>query len=375
MSESTADAVIIGAGIVGAACALVLSSHGVRCAVIDAGIVGGGATSAGMGHVCVIDDSEPQFALSSLSVGLWRELRDRLPRGAEFDGCGTLWIAANAAELDAAGRKAERLAARGIRAELLDGASLAQAEPRLRPGLAGGLLMPDDSVVYAPVAARWMLDQAEAAGSRVRLGGSVVSIGPSRVGLENGESISAPWIISATGVWAPQLTPGLPVRPRKGHLAISDRYPGLCRRQLVELAYITHAHGHSDESVSFNLQPRPTGQLLIGSSRQYAGHDPAVEPRVLALVLARAIDFVPALAGVHITRAWTGFRAATPDSLPIIGPHPAQPRLLLATGHEGLGLTNSLGTARLVASHMGLEPAPIDPTPFLASRFRSAIHG
>ena len=67
------------------------------------------------------------------------------------------------------------------------------------------------------------------------------------------------------------------MRARKGHLVITDRYAQLVHHQLLELGYADSAHGDADSSVAFNVQPRPTGQILIGSSRQYKVEDPAVE--------------------------------------------------------------------------------------------------
>ena len=91
-------------------------------------------------------------------------------------------------------------------------------------------------------------------------------------------------------------------------------------------------------------------------------------------MLARAIEYMPALAKLSVIRTWTGFRAATPDKLPLIGACPGRERVYLATGHEGLGITTSLGTARLLADRIaGRQPA-IDPTPYepCQSRFQSA---
>ena len=76
-------------------------------------------------------------------------------------------------------------------------------------------------------------------------------------------------IVNATGSWSPVLTPGLEVKKRKGHLVITDRYPNFLRHQLVELGYLKSAHSLTADSVAFNIQPRKTGQLLIGSSRQF----------------------------------------------------------------------------------------------------------
>ena len=138
--------------------------------------------------------------------------------------------------------------------------------------------------------------------------------------------------------------------------------PGFLRHQVVELGYLKSAHGHDNESVAFNVQPRSTGQVLIGSSRQYdAG------PSLLAPMLRRAFEYMPGLAGLSVIRTWHGFRAATPDSLPIIGPIDGGP--WAATGHEGLGITTSLGTAQLLTDQLLWRPTAIPCEPYLPSRF------
>ena len=91
-------------------------------------------------------------------------------------------------------------------------------------------------------------------------------------------------------------------------------------------------------------------------------------------MLERAIEYLPGLRKLSSLRTWTGFRAATPDKLPLIGPHGEHPRLYLATGHEGLGITTSLGTTKLlVAQIMNREPA-IPVTPYLPARMQEWLH-
>ena len=337
------DVLIVGAGIVGAACAYELAQAGARVEVIDQGIPGGGATAAGIGHLVVLDDDP----LSRLSLELWHALAPALPKAAEFWNCGTLWIAANDAEMEAARAKPG--------AELLDARQLYQAEPHLRPGLAGGAVAKGDAVVYAPVVTRWLLEQARAKLTRA----AVVSL----------DSIRAGAVVCATGALTARLLPALPIKPRKGHLAITDRYPGLVRHQLVELGYMASAHGESTESVAFNVQPRPTGQLLIGSSRQYNVDTTAIDPPILHRMLARAFHLLPVLADCNVIRTWTGFRASTPDKLPLIGR--LRDNLYLATGHEGLGVTTSLGTAKLLAAEVLGRPAPLPAAPYRPERFHA----
>jgi D-hydroxyproline dehydrogenase subunit beta len=233
----------------------------------------------------------------------------------------------------------------------LDAAQLAEAEPNLRAGLAGGLLLPADSVCYAPGAAEYLAQRVVTAGGEILLGHDVVEVSDDGVVCEDGTFLRAGLTVLATGA-AANLTPGIEVRPRKGHLAITDRYPGFVRHQLIELGYLKNAHSTTADSVAFNVQPRMTGQLLIGSSRQFGVEDGSIERPMLARMLARAIEYMPGICDLSTIRTWTGFRAATPDNLPLIGACPGYRRVYLATGHEGLGISTSLATARLLADEI-----------------------
>jgi glycine/D-amino acid oxidase-like deaminating enzyme len=372
-----ADALIVGAGIVGAACAAELAALGMRVEVLDAHGIGSGATAAGMGHIVVMNDSPAEFALSRYARDLWLELAPRLRTRDAFARCGTLWVAADDEEWQAARVMQAAFEAQGVAAQLLDAATLRACEPALAASLAGGLRIEHDSIVYAPTVAEWLLTQSPgAANIGLRLGAAVSSIESDGVTLSNGESISAACVIVANGLGARQLVPSLPLQPKKGHLLITDRYPDLIRHQLLELGYIKSAHHAAGTSVAFNAQPRPTGQLLIGSSRQFDTTDPAVEMSVLAQMLQRAARYLPTLPTLNGIRAWTGFRAASPDGLPLIGPAgDFAPGVWLAVGHEGLGVTTSLATAKLLAAQIMASAAPIPVEAYLPARFaRQVMH-
>jgi D-hydroxyproline dehydrogenase subunit beta len=368
----TCDVLIIGAGIVGAACAHAFSRERMRVELVDASVVGGGATAAGMGHLAVMDDSEALFALTRYSQELWEAMRDDLPAQIEFDTCGSLWVAADDEEMQEVYRKQRFYESRGLPVEVLDSAALAQAEPNLRRGFAGGLRMLSDRVVYPPTAARWLADKAAALGATVTAGVAVTEIAGNTVQLSDGGSISAGVTVNATGAAAAKLTPGFEVRPRKGHLVITDRYPGFVNHQLIELGYLKSVAAAGAESVAFNVQPRRTGQLLIGSSRQYDDASREVNADILAKMVRRALFYMPDLARLSAIRTWTGFRAATPDKLPLIGPVPGSDGLYLATGHEGLGITTAMGTAELLVDEVLARPSRIPREPYFPARFSPA---
>jgi glycine/D-amino acid oxidase-like deaminating enzyme len=364
------DVAVLGAGIVGAACALECVRAGMSVVVIERDTVASGATGAAMGHVVVMDDSPTQFALTTYSQSLWSALASELPASVEYYRPGTIWIAADEDEMAEVRRKLVYYTGHGISCETLDSNALADAEPNLRRPVNGGLLVANDAVLNPLNAAHYLIDQAQKLGARLMTGHAVTGASHGRVQLDNGDGLRAAYIINAAGALASALTPGIPIKKRKGHLILTDRYPGYVNHQLVELGYLKSAHSSTADSVAFNIQPRINGQLLIGSSRQYGAEESGVDAHIIQSMMERAALYMPGLPSLTALRSWAGFRAATPDKLPLIGPT-EDPTLFLATGHEGLGITTSLGTARLLVDHLLARPSEIPIDPYLPSRITS----
>lgn len=361
----SSDVIVIGAGIVGAASAYELAQRGLNVTVLDARL--GGATAAGMGHLVIMDDLLPELMLSHWSVELWHSLAPQFPVDCAYRKTPTLWLANSEAELQAAEEKQHNLSRVGVNCRLVTAKQVAELEPELAAGLAGGLEVLDDGIVYAPFAAEWLLTQNP---EKIHLQKApVVAIEEGGVALATGEYLTAEKIVLANGIHATDFFPELPIEPKKGHLAITDRYPDVrVNHTLVALAYAASTQATSGISVACNIQPRPTGQLFIGSSRQFNTVDPAVEPAVFTRMLKEAVSYFPALAKLNVIRAWTGFRAASPDGIPILGKHPHYHSIYLAVGHEGLGVTTATGSAKLIAAQLLGDHCPIDHTPYLPDR-------
>jgi glycine/D-amino acid oxidase-like deaminating enzyme len=372
------DIVIVGAGIVGAACARACAAGGLKVLVLDRSCIGGGATACGMGHLVVMDDSPAQLALTNYSCRLWRQVAaEGMPASTEYDPCGTLWVAADDEEMGEVQRKKSLCDEHGVAAEVWESAQLERGEPSLRKGLAGALRVTGDGVIYPPTAAAYLLERAKASGAEVKLGVAVKRLLPEGgVELETGQRIGCKIAVNAAGPWAGGLGVTAAVKKRKGHLVITDRYPGYVHHQIVELGYLKSAHSVSADSVAFNIQPRKTGQMLIGSSRQYDAEGTEVDAAILGRMIRRAQEYLPDVHRLQAIRVWTGHRPATADKLPLIGRSVESDRIYLATGHEGLGITTSLGTGQIVADLiLGKTPA-IDPKPFSPARKqKEGVHG
>jgi glycine/D-amino acid oxidase-like deaminating enzyme len=365
----TFDLVILGAGIVGCACAREAALAGLRTAIVEPGPGAGATTAAGMGHIVVMDDSPAQLALTRFGRALWQADAPHFPAELPYDTPGTIWVAANAAELAEVHTKHATYRAAAIPAEVLTPEDLRNLEPNLLLNLTGGLLIPGDAVTSPPAAAAFYLAEAQQHGATL-IHARATGAAHGTVHLSNKTELSAQHIVLATGI-ENDLLPALRIKPRKGHLVLTEPAPSFLHHQLVELGYLTSAHASTADSVAFNIQPRRTGQLCIGSSRQYDSTTAEPEPAILHQMLARAHTYMPALQAIPVARTWTGFRAATPDKLPLIGPALGlsdDPTLLLAAGFEGLGGTTAPAAARLLLDQILGRPSAIDPTPYLPSR-------
>ena len=354
------DLIIVGAGIIGTACADYASQEGLRVAIVEPGPIGGGATAAAMGHLVAMDDDPAELALAHYSLNLWEAFTGI--EQIEYSRCGTLWVAGNEAEYACIPEKLARLATVGVQAELIDSTQLYRLEPHLKAGLFGGMRVAREAVVYPPGMARHLLDRARARGAELH-SHRVTAITEHGVQLADQTRLAGSVLVT-TGCALPELLPQLPMRARKGHLVITDRYPGIVHHQLLELGYADSAHGDADSSVAFNVQPRPTGQILIGSSREYGSDTPDVSMAMARRMLERSFRFLPALRQLEALRIWTGFRPVSADGLPYLGRVPGRANLWVAAGHEGLGITTSLGSARLVIDQLLGRPTAIDTRPY-----------
>jgi len=360
---SRCDLVVVGAGIIGAACAREAAAAGLKVVLVEPGLVGGGVTAAGMGHLVAVDGAPAELALAAASRAAWEAWKD-LP-GVQYSRCGTLWVAANDAERGLIPGMQARLGAAGIVTEELDAPGLYACEPALAPGLAGGLRVPSEGIVYPPAVAARLVEHAVRDGARLRRA-RAVALGDHEVRLDDGSRLAG-HVLVATGCELPRLLPELPLRPRKGHLVITGRQRGMIRHQLVHLGYADSAHGEVD-GVAFNVQPRPTGQLLIGSSREYGSTGTEVSLPMVRRMLECAFGFLPGLRDLQAIRIWAGLRPASADGLPYIGRVPARRGIWVAAGHEGHGVCTAPATARLLVDGLlGREPA-LDARPFDPAR-------
>jgi glycine/D-amino acid oxidase-like deaminating enzyme len=382
----TADVVVIGAGMVGAATAAALAATGRRVLVVDRSGPLGGTTAAGEGNILVSDKLPgPELDLALRSVALWRELAAEPPE-FEFEGKGGVVVAHDEAQLAALLALAERQRAAGAEVTPLDPDGVREAEPRIAPGLAGGAFYPQDSQVQPMKAALALLERARRSGARVAGESDVLALhrGPdgALAGLVTSRGrVAAPVVVNAAGPWsgevAGRLGTSVPVWPRRGRLLVTEPLPpAVIRHKVYEADYVGAVVSDSAAlQCSAVVEGTASGTVLIGSSRDGAGFSTAPDPAALAEMARRAVKLFPFLAGVRALRSYTGFRPASPDHLPVIGADAEVPGLFHATGHEGAGIGLAPATAELITALVTGTAPPVDPAPFAPGRFVAEVSG
>ncbi|MDI3387639.1 FAD-dependent oxidoreductase [Streptomyces sp. B-S-A8] len=377
--------VVLGAGIVGSACARELALAGLDVTVVDRGAPASATTAHGEGNVLVSDKGPgPELELARISRKLWPEVlaatAERSAHAAqavEWDPKGGIVVATTDAGAKGLTAFAEAQRAAGVHAKTLDAAALARAEPYVTRDHTAALHYPDDAQVQPAAAAAALLGDALAAGARLRTAcevqGAVTRGGRITAVRTSAGLIEADRFVNAAGPWAGELSArlGAPVdvRSRRGDVLVTTPLPPTVFHKVYDADYVG-AVGSSAEDLQTSAVVESTGggSVLIGSSRRRVGFDDRLRPEVLSAVAAKALRLFPSLAGVPVMRAYGGFRPYVPDHLPVIGADPRLDGLWHAGGHEGAGIGLSVGTGRLLRNLMLGEQPVMDATPFRVDR-------
>jgi len=345
---------VIGAGIIGCAAAHFLAADGHAVAVVERGDVASGTASASGGWIIIHDKETPAGVALALES---RRLYDRLAdeAGVAVQRTGGLMLAQTAEEFDRLRRQVATAVAGGAAAELADGPALRELEPAAAPDLVGASYCPDEATACAPQACRALIAAARRRGAEVLTGQAVTAIevdGGKVTGIRTDrERLSTRTVVCACGVWSPavgrMVGVDIPVTPRRGHLLTMEASP--VGRPLLEAGYLDVSGTAQPDPYGLRtiVQPRGDGTCVIGSSREFNGEDRTVNPDLAARMQRRAARFVPALARREPVRVSVGLRPYTPLGRPIIG-WAGPEGFLIATGHEGQGITLAPITGRMV---------------------------
>ena len=371
------DAIVIGAGIVGASSALSLTNAGLKVLVIDRGAVSSGTTGAGEGNILVSDkDPGPELTLALRSRDLWFEMQEDVGDSFELEAKGGVVVARHddGPLMKLAAEQSEH----GVVTQKLDHTSLHELEPYLHPEFHSGVLYPQDAQCQPMLAAahviRTVIKRGGAFISQARVTRVIVENG-SVAGIETTQGIfRAPIIVNATGTWAGELAKmagsDLPIAPRKGFILVTEPTGKYVFHKVYDSDYVTNvASSDADLQTSTVVEGTRSGTILIGASRERIGFDGSMNYEILRRLAAQATSLFPVLRDVQLLRAYRGFRPYAPDHLPVIGEDAKVRGLWHSAGHEGAGIGLAPGSAALITDAILGRQSFMDGSPFSPHRF------
>jgi D-amino-acid dehydrogenase len=416
VSEKAERVVIVGGGVIGAACAHYVRLSGRAVTLIERGAFGQGCSHGNCGYVCpshVLPLAGPGALRNTLKAMLarnsplkirwrldpamwawfWRFARkcnrpDMLSAGhaiqhllvssrslydellettlsdVDWERQGLLFVFRAQAAMDHYAQTDQLLRSEfDLGATRYDGPALVELEPALKSGCAGawhyetdGHLRPDKLML----AWRRVLD---AQGVEIReeceLREVVFDRRLVRHVVTSRGDIAADQLVVATGAWTPLLRNilrrSIPIQPGKGYSLTMHR-PALCPR--IPMIFEEHHVAVTPFQSAYRL----------GSTMEFAGYDDRLNPDRLCLLRDAAAIYLREPEAEPVLESWYGWRPMTPDSLPFIGRVPGIDNLFLAAGHGMLGVSMSPATGRLIAELVSGTTPHVDPQPYAVGR-------
>ncbi len=352
--QTQTDVVVVGAGVIGLACAWRAAQRGLSVVVLDRGTPASGATGVAAGMLAPVGElefgEERLLELTLESARLFpdfaAELEERSGMSTGYERCGALHVALDRDEAEELRRRHELQASLGLDAELLTPSRCRELEPGVSPRNAGGVHAPGEGTVDPRALCVALLAELDHQRVEMRSGAAVEAalIDGDRirgVRTATGEELRAEHVVLANGCWSgasewlPQPARP-PVRPVKGQILTLREPAGtrVCDRIVA--------------SERVYLVPRPDGRVVVGATVEERGFDTSVTAGGVHELLREAYRLLPDVAELELVEAVAGLRPATPDNLPRIGPGEIE-GLVLASGHFRNGVLLAPLTADRVA--------------------------
>ena len=362
------DVLVIGAGIIGSAIAYFLSKEKMKVAVFEKENIGAGASNA-CGGIVFLQSKNPGISikLALESIHILEKLKHEFERDIEYEQKGGLVIINSEIEKKVFSQKVKEHQASGLEVQMLDTEETLKIEPFLSREILGSTYCKLDGSIN-PIALT--LAFAETA---IKNG---INFYPSTeienfiyensriIGIISNkqEKFFADKIVLATGIYSNQLLSKiniqLPIKPRRGQVIVSEPIAPLLNHALLSGRYLAAklfpeiledlTNPLNQMGIGLVFEQAKSGNLLIGSTREFVGENKETTFQGIEYILKHAISIIPSLEDINIIRTFSGLRPYTIDGLPIISKLIPYDNLIIAAGHEGDGITLSAITGKLV---------------------------
>ncbi len=383
------DAVVVGGGVIGASCAYFLAKAGLKVGLFEKGDIASGASGGCDGNI-MAQDHQPGYDtnLTMISNKMYKELLKELDWDIEYSEKGSIMVIETENELKfMLDRMKEQLAC-GLPVRFVDKDELYEQEPLLAPGFLGAIECASDAACMPIHVVIALVRRARSLGAEIHTFEEVKNVKLDKKGKISGivtaeGEISTPIVVNCCGAWAPFLGKmvglDIPIKPRRGQLVVVEQAAQVGHRKIFEAHYIFAkfhpelAEGTDSDilkyGVAFAFEPTVSGNMLLGTCREFAGYDTRTTLPAIRAIIQRAIHFIPSLKYLHCIRTYAGLRPYTEDHLSIVSQVDEVPGFYIAAGAEGDGIGIAPITGLLMSQIILGQKTTIDTYPLRWSRF------
>ena len=384
--KKSADVIVIGGGIIGAAVAYQLSRKGKKVLVIEKEDLCAGTTGACDAYITP-HTKAPGFHLELCleSMKIWDRVAEELGDIEYERACGGLQVCANQLAYDLVSENSEKLRAGGLEVHMLPIEEARKIEPALSPELTGALYCPSAGQVNPFKTTIEYIRAARAMGAEAQYHTNVIGIikdGNRVIGVNTDKGdYYADYVVNAAGSWGGQIAKmagcDLEIIPRRGQLIVSEPVAPLIHTTMQTGMYMVIKHHPeliTDErikrlGIGYCIEQTAEGTILIGFTRELAGYDKTTTLEAIEGIIQEGCIYIPALRDLHFIRTFSGFRPYVKDNMPMIGAVDSAPGFLMAAGHEGDGIALSAVTGEVIAELIADGKSRVDLTAFTPNRF------
>jgi glycine/D-amino acid oxidase-like deaminating enzyme len=385
----SSEVVVIGGGVIGAATAYFLCKEGAEVIIVEAEDLTAGASGSCDGFISLqTKQIGTHLDLARESLALLPPIIKDLDVDAEFNPCGGLMLATSQDQLKEFKARAKKLKSGGLQIEILGLDDIKGMLPEVGKDVKGAAYCAAEAQINPITFTLGLAQKAQDMGARIIKGCKVENIVVTNnrvreVHTTSG-SIHSRRVICAAGTGSNEIGKmiivDIPVMPQKGQILVTEVTDTVLNKIVSSAEYLgTKANLEEflpkDEDairlgLGFTAEQTASGNILIGSTREFAGSDKETSPEAINAIAKNAMKYLPWLKDLDVIRSFAGLRPYSPDGLPIMGTVKGVKGFYMATGHSGDGICLAAVTGKLMSELVLDGETSLDISPFSLYRFK-----